>query len=444
MLKPLSLHARLLLIAGLTGFAALTFAAFAIANVLEHVVRHSLYEKMETQIAVIVRAIGPDGSVDTAKIVLLPGFDGRAPGWGWRVDGPRQSWEGGQQIRDLKLYRGRSWQKRHHGGTRAGVAKGPSGLALFVRALDVTRTNGSYRIIAAGPQQIVTRPLRQAVTPLLVSLMLLGLGLAIATWTQLRFGLRPLRNMREAVTRVRTGEAKYLPDDQPKELRPLVQEMNALLDQNAAGLEHARAHVANLAHGLKTPLATLALRLEREKASDESRELVAQLDKRIAHHLRRARSASAGSGDRTRTPIAPVIADLLLAMEHIHSARKLTMGSCVDGNPTVAIDREDLDEMLGNLLDNACRFARRNVQVTSNNEGQNHHILIEDDGLGIAPEQLGAALNPGTRLDESGKGYGFGLGIVRELAELYGGSLYLEKSATLGGLCAKLALPTRN
>jgi signal transduction histidine kinase len=296
-------------------------------------------------------------------------------------------------------------------------------------------------ITAAGPRHIAERPLRQAVVPLLTSLLLLGLALGLSTWAQLRVGLKPLRKLRDDIARIRTGEADHLSGDQPKELRPLADEVNALIDQNAAGLSHARAHVANMAHGLKTPLTTLALRLEREQASDDSRALVTQLDKRIAHHLRRARTASAGAGERARSALEPVLSDLFLALGQVYLDRGLTFGRQLDDGLMVAVDREDLDELLGNLLDNGCRHARTKIDVRARATGQQVAISIEDDGPGIGQDQLAAALSPGTRLDEAGTGYGFGLAIVRELAELYGGSLQLGRSVALGGLMVSLTLP---
>jgi signal transduction histidine kinase len=437
-LKRLSLHARLLLIAGITGLAALLFAWFAIGNVLESVVRRNLNEKLEAQITILERAIGPDGRLDAAKVTPLPGFDGQMPGWGWQVEGPAGKWTGGEPIQNVQMRRGRQARGDQ---ARRGKAIGRSGARLFVRNRDVIRTSGVVRISAAGPRRISERPLREAMAPLLTSLFLLGLGLGLATWAQLRVGLKPLRGLRDAVSRIRSGDAQHIPEGQPKELRPLADEVNALIDQNIAGLSHARAHVANLAHGLKTPLATLALRLEREKASAESRALVAQLDARIAHHLRRARSAAAGAGERARTTLGLVVGDLLAAMGHVHAERNLSLAQSLDSTLMLAVDREDLDEMLGNLLDNACRHARKTVRVSASAEGPNLNVMIEDDGPGIVQDQMAAALNPGTRLDETSKGYGFGLGIAQELAELYGGSLRLERSSKLGGLMATLVLP---
>ena len=250
-----------------------------------------------------------------------------------------------------------------------------------------------------------------------------------------------MRALRDDVARVRTGIAARLETDRPVELRPLVEEVNALIDQNRAGLEHARRHVANLAHGLKTPLATLALRLAREGASPESRALVEQLDQRVAHHLRRARSAAATAGSRARTPIAAVVKDLIGALHQIHAARAVAFRSSV-GDATVAVEQRDLEEILGNLLDNAGRHATSVVRITGEQAGRMLRVAIEDDGPGMTEEDAGRVTQAGVRLDESVQGYGFGLPIAIEIAELYGGTIELGRSPELGGLKVTVILPS--
>jgi len=240
---------------------------------------------------------------------------------------------------------------------------------------------------------------------------------------------------------VRSGEEPRLPVDQPRELRPLAEEVNALIEQNEAGLEHARSHLSNLAHGLKTPLTTLSLQLARENASPEARALVEQLDERIAHHLRRARSAAPGAGGRARSPIAEVAEGLAEVLRRIHADRGVRIDVDADRSLAVAIDAQDLDEMLGNLLDNACQHAADRVMLAAHGEGPIVVVEIADDGPGLTGAEADEALRRGARIDESGPGYGFGLAIVRELVELYGGQLSLARSDALGGLVVCLSLP---
>jgi signal transduction histidine kinase len=225
-------------------------------------------------------------------------------------------------------------------------------------------------------------------------------------------------------------------------VRPLVAEINALLHQNGVNLEHARSQVANLAHGLKTPLATLSIALAgtgRERDTALARQVDA-MDRRIRHHLRRARTAAVGGRARTSTNIATHVADLAVALLRIHADKAIDFVNAVPNGLTAACDPQDLDEMLGNLMENACTWCRGRVRVTAMLKGPDVVIRVEDDGPGLDEASKAAALIRGRRLDESRPGHGFGLPIAIELAELYGGSVVLDVSE-LEGLEARLTLP---
>jgi signal transduction histidine kinase len=260
---------------------------------------------------------------------------------------------------------------------------------------------------------------------------------------QLRIGLHPLRRLRAAVGAVRAGTATRIPGDQPSELQPLARELNALLDENAAALANARGHVANLAHGLKTPLATLALGL-RDPARDPDGALgreVERIDRAIRHHLGRARAGTPGAAARHRALLAPALDGLVAALGRIHADRGIAVERSLAPGLALAIDPQDLDELLGNLLDNGWRWAARRIAIDARADPDGRaRITIADDGPGIPEDARTEALLPGRRLDERGEGHGFGLSIVRELAELYGGGLALDSSA-LGGLAAIVTLP---
>ncbi|MFW2830127.1 sensor histidine kinase [Sphingomonas sp. ID0503] len=438
LIARLSLHARLLIIAALTTVAALAFAAMSIGTVLERVVVRGLDRQLDAQIMILSDAIMPNGGLDGSRVVELPGFSRDRHGWSWRVRTPAGQWTSAQlPIARAELNEGRLRRDRL---IRSGWGKAADGTPLHIRQMKFAKGSGTVEITATAPRSLVERPLRSALQPLFLSLLLLGVALLAATLAQLRYGLRPLRLLREEVTRVRSGTLPRLSTEHPRELQPLAEEVNALIDQNEAGLEHARRHVANLAHGLKTPLATLSLQLARDNAAAETRALVDQLDARIAHHLRRARSAAPG-GTRSRTEVAAVAEDLVGVLRHLSGESTVTFELRIEPTLSVLVDRQDLDEVLGNLLENAARHARSVVVLSASRDGQLATIVIEDDGVGLDPDQAVAAVQPGQRLDESGIGYGFGLAIVRELVELYGGSLAIERSEELGGLAARITLP---
>jgi signal transduction histidine kinase len=313
---------------------------------------------------------------------------------------------------------------------------------LYTRALILQSTAGPATITVQAPERYLNRARRAVLLPWAISLAMLVLFLASATFLQLRIGLQPFERLKLALKAVRDGHAERVPEDQPEELRAVVSELNHLLAENTAALARARGHLANLAHSLKTPLAKL--RLELGEIGGGSRGDVAtyfdQIDGTIRHHLARARAASPGGPGTLSVKLGPVFADLIAAMSRIHAERKITAQLELPADLAVRCDRQDLEEMLGNLLDNAWHWARTKIDISVAAHGAIVTIHIDDDGPGLAPESIDRALLRGQRLDEQHDGHGFGLPIARELAELHGGALDLGESP-LGGLRVSLSLP---
>ena len=459
-LIPRSLFGRMLAIAALSTGLALLFAGVTISHVLERFVTRGLDERLDAQVAVLARAVRPDGSLDRMRAIDLPEFGEPDSGWSWQVESPAGHFDSGAtppvpaeapkaappppapSPPPVPQDAGRPPPGPDDHQPHPRETRDRGGERLHSRTLDVATQRGIVTITATGPRRIVEEPLREAMIPLLGSLALLGVGLALATLVQLRFGLRPLRDLRTSLAAVRAGTERHVPDDQPGELQPLVSELNALIDQNAAGLAHARQHVANLAHGLKTPLAALSLKLAEAGADNDVRDMVDQIDRRVRHHLGRARTDATG-GARTRTAIAPAVADLVAVLQRIHADRPMTLDVAVPEALAVQIDPQDLDEMIGNLLDNAWRHARAALSITATPIDGSVAIEIADDGEGLDDSAMAQAVLPGRRLDERGDGHGFGLSITRELAELNGGTVTLDRSPVLGGLLVCLTLPQR-
>lgn len=470
-LVPRSLYGRLLATALVATLAALAFAALTIGAVLDRFVMRGLDDRLDAQIAIMAQAVRRDGSIDRSRLILAAPYDDAASGWGWRIDA------GGRTIAspappDIDAMRApwtapppalapdrppqpddadRPGDSRHadrqdrHDRARALDWRDRNGMR-HARSLLLATPAGQLRITASAPRAIVDRPLRAAMAPLLGSLALLGLALGAATLVQLRVGLAPLGRMRTALAAVRGGRATAIPSDQPTELAPLAAEINALLAENAAALANARGHVANLAHGLKTPLATLALTVRPLDHDGTLGAQIARIDQAVRHHLGRARAATPGVGMRVATPLAPVVADLIDALARIHAERRITATTAIDPALAVAVDRQDLDELIGNLLDNAWRWAAGQIVVSAAHpnagaeDGRFAVLTIADDGPGIPEATRASALSAGQRLDERGDGHGFGLSIATELANLYGGSLALD-TAPLGGLAVRVTLP---
>jgi len=230
--------------------------------------------------------------------------------------------------------------------------------------------------------------------------------------------------------------------DQPTELQPLAAELNALIDQNGEQLARARLHVANLAHSLKTPLANLDLVIREEGADPDgtATQLIAQMTDRIRHHLGRARAGNLARTAHQPTLLRPHLDNIASVLSRLHADRSLTLHMQVDPDLAVHCEGQDLDEMLGNLLDNAFKWARSRIDIDARRLTGTVGISVRDDGPGLPRDRLETALTPGLRLDQSVPGDGFGLAIVQELAELYGGSLEFRQSDP-GGLEVSLNLP---
>jgi len=257
-------------------------------------------------------------------------------------------------------------------------------------------------------------------------------------------GLAPHARLQRELAAVREGRSLRMAGSYPAEVKPLVHEFNIVLEQNAEIVERARTQAGNLAHALKTPLAVLANAARAEPDGELARLVREQVEiarRQVDYQLKRARSAAATRVPGVRTAVLPVVEGLVRAMQRIHADRHLELAVApIDAGLMFRGEEQDLQEMLGNLLDNACKWAGRRVEVGANCEGERLIVTIDDDGKGIAPERRQEIARRGARADEQVEGYGFGLAIVDELAGLYGGEVRLDDSP-LGGTRALLALP---
>jgi signal transduction histidine kinase len=277
-------------------------------------------------------------------------------------------------------------------------------------------------------------------TVIAVIFMILGLG-------QVRIGLSPVNQLRSRLAAVREGRDRRVEGVYPVEVQPLVDDLNVLLAHREQTVARALAKAGDLAHGLKTPLAVLAHEADRAQASghpelaDAIQQQVARMLRQVEYHLAHARAAASGANPGSRCIVIESVDGLVRTLQRLHADRGLAIDVSVDAGQSVRAEREDLDEMLGNLLDNACKWARSRITVSSSQSDSRIVIDIEDDGPGLAPSMREAVLQRGVRADEAAPGSGLGLAIVRDLAELYGGSIELTAS-TLGGLRARLELPS--
>ncbi|PKO69971.1 MAG: ATP-binding protein [Betaproteobacteria bacterium HGW-Betaproteobacteria-16] len=331
--------------------------------------------------------------------------------------------------------------------------EGPQGATVLMLERTVRpdeRPEARWRLVVAASTQDSLQAVARFNGVLTTSLLVLGLLLVLAALAQVAVGLSPLRALQSALTQVREGQSARLQGRFPAEVQPLIDDFNGVLERNAEVVARARTQAGNLAHAIKTPLAVLGQAATQSLQASPGdpqvqarlvQDQVATARRHIDWHLARSRAAAAHRLPGQRTPLAPVATGLVRVMQRVHAARALRIEAAgVPDTLAFAGEEQDLQEMLGNLLDNACKWARTTVRISATGAADRLCVAVEDDGPGIAEAARAAVLTRGVRMDETVPGSGLGLAIVNELAQLYGGQLQLQNSA-LGGLRVTLSLP---
>lgn len=403
----------------------------------------------DARLASLLDAVVAAAAFDPAEGPILtrpladPEFDRPLSGHYWQITGP-----GGSQATSRSLWDSRLFPPlREPEGIRARNMEGPRMERLRVLERDV-QLEGRTARVPITVQVAVAREgtdgeiasLRQNV---ILAFVVVGTGLVTVVALLVIWGLRPLRRTQEELVEVREGRRQHMDVVAPTEIAPLVAEIEALIEQNRATVDRARNHVGNLAHALKTPIAVLRNALESGDIAS-ARGQSATLERLVQHHLRRARAgALAGTAGAESMPLA-VAEALATALRRLTAARGIAIRVAGEAEARIRADSQDLTEMLGNLMENACKYGLGRVSVRVRSEAPGRvSIEVEDDGPGLPEGEDGAALLRGVRLDEAKPGSGLGLAIVSDLAALYDGHLTLGKGQRLGGLVARLDLPGR-
>ena len=439
-----SLGFRLAAGAALWITAALVVAGFVLSGLFRGYVEHDFENQLSYQLDRLsaVSEVSPGGALQLRRLLVDPRFERPYSGWYWQVAGSqgpvlrsRSLWD---QVLDFEP------EAVVTGAPRRSAEPGPDRQTLWVlrRAVTFPGSQRIFEIAVAADIHDMRRAIRRFTRQLVLSLVVLGLGLVAAVVIQIRYGLSPLRRLRGALAAVRSGHATRLAGPYPNEVTPLAEDLNALLDHNASVVDRARTHVGNLAHALKTPLSVIANAAagERGALAETTRQQVAAMSDQIDHHLARARTVAAGGVLGARTGISTVAEELRRTLERIHAGRGVAIAVAGETGLVFLGERQDLQEMLGNLMDNACKWAKTTVRVTLEREGDRLALRVEDDGPGLPSGARDRAFDRGRRADEAAAGSGLGLAIVRDVAGLYGGGVSLGESA-LGGLSATLDLP---
>lgn len=380
-----------------------------------------------------------------------PRFEIPLSGWYWqvgRVDAPERALRSSRSLlaNTLPMLAEASLE-RPFGQIRKENRKGPEGQLLRVLERDIDLgEDGRFVVRVTGPADEIAGAVWRFVAALVTTFLLLGVGLGLSTLLQIRFGLRPLLELRGAVSDVRRGAADRIPERFPSDIAPLAEELNLLIDANQEILDRARTQVGNLAHALKTPLSVLLNEAGRPTADlpGQVEEQATLMRHQLEIYLNRARAAALSRSLGTGTDVGPVLDALGRTFGKIYPEGRVALTVAPSGAIRFKGERQDFEEMAGNLIDNACKWASGRVAVEAAAAVEHERPLlvltVDDDGPGIPESVRDEAMRRGRRLDETKPGSGLGLSIVADLASLYGGRLSFSASP-LGGARAQLTLP---
>jgi signal transduction histidine kinase len=452
-----SLATRLFLSATIWVVVILVITGFVLSSVYRDATERAFDRRLNLYLRTLVAEVAtPDEPPDRQFQSLgEPLFELPLSGWYWqivRTDTEKPEMRASHSLWDKKLPRleDRGIELTAT-GIRLGYVDGPEGQTLRIveRPVDLG-PDGKFLVSVAGDASEIFDETRSFDYYLGGTFAALGIVLLLTTIFQVRFGLAPLKRISDAIADIRSGRAERLEGNFPVEIAALARETNALIDANREIVERARTHVGNLAHAIKTPLSVIVNEASAHGADPFAAKVMEQAEtmrSQVTHHLERARIAARVTIIGTVTEVAPAIEALRRTMDKIHRGRGILIAVKADPQAKFRGERQDLEEMAGNLVDNACKWASSQVFIEVTVEPPAEpgavpmlRIIVDDDGRGLSAAERAQVSRRGQRLDESKPGSGLGLSIVVDLAALYGGNLSLG-NAPIGGLRAELTLP---
>ena len=452
-----SLALRLFLSATAWAVVILLITGIVLSSLYRQAVERAFDRRLGVYLRTLVADVAsPEEPADKFPQSLgEPLFELPLSGWYWQVTrtdpgktevrASRSLWDGGlPHLQDIGI-------AASVNGSREGYVSGPEDqrLRLAERNIDLG-DDGHYLVAVAGDAAEIAEETRSFDQALVVTFSILAAVLLLTTMFQVRFGLAPLKRISDSLAAIRSGSAERLAGKFPEEIAPLARETNALIDANREIVERARTHVGNLAHALKTPLSVMVNEASARGNDPFALKVMEQADimrDQVARHLERAHLAARLTVVGSITEVAPVVNSLARTMEKIHREKTFVIEVHADEQARFRGEQPDLEEMIGNLVDNACKWASARVVIEVGRERPDPasanevvRIVVDDDGRGLSPSEREQVAKRGRRMDETKPGSGLGLSIVVELASLYGGGLTLG-TAPIGGLRAELVLP---
>lgn len=437
-----SLGRRMSFIAAAWIMLLLAGGGFALDRVLASAVTRSFDDSLDYLLtSLIVSAeIGPEGEVmfnreltDQRAVEPYSGLYWQVSGAGFDTFPSRSLWD--RRLRTDRQHRDRELH------TYDSDQFPDQTLRIVERDLTLPGSDVVWRFQVAQSREYLDAQIQALRSTLVYSFLLLGLGLLVMAALQTWYGLLPLRKLRNSIAELRAGNATRIEGDMPDEIAPLVEELNALVQHNDRQAEEARRHAGNLAHALKTPL-TVIMNAASAQSGELSETVVREartMRRQVDHHLARARAVGRRGSAHSRAGVWPSVEAVERAVGRLYPHVRID----VDGPRDLVahIERQDLEEILGNLVENAAKYGGGSVFITVGAEAGFVEIMVEDDGMGIPEADRVRIFDRGVRLDSGKPGTGLGLAIVRDVAEIYEGTASLEESEDLGGLLVRLRLP---
>ena len=437
-----SLSRRMILIAAAWITLLLAGGGFALDRVLVTAVTRNFDDQLEYVLnSLIVSAeIDPYGDVRFTRALADQRFVEPGSGLYWQVSAQGHEPFPSRSLWDQRLAYGAAHLDRDvHSYDSDQFAR--EKLRVVERDVRLPGSSVKWRFQVAQSRDGLDEQIATLRRTLVRSFALLALGLIVLAALQTFYGLWPLRRVREDVARMRAGQSNRITSAMPMEVAPMVDELNALIQHNDVQAEEARRHAGNLAHALKTPL-TVIMNAATANADDLPETVIREartMRRQVDHHLARARAVGRRGSAHSRAPVWPSLQSVERAVARLYQHVRIDIDGPKDLE--VHVERQDLDEMLGNLIENAAKYGGGSVFVTVAADAGFVELLVEDDGRGIPLEQRDRIFDRGVRLDTGKPGTGLGLAIVRDVAEIYEGTVSLEESEDLGGLMVRLRLP---
>ena len=440
------------------GFALLV-GGYALATIFNDTVTRRFDDRLITiwESLVASAELDDDGRIVSVGLIGDLRFQQTFSGWYWEIVPEKAT--ASSQTSDAGLRSRSLWDQS------LGIPPNPSSvdysrttmagpesqvLRQVTRKIRLPNTDRPYIVVVAADQREVVLEAARFNAILVWSFVALGVGLVVAMLIQVRVGLGPLREVRRALAAIRAGKAERLDGQFPSEIKPLANELNALIRHNSEVLKRSRTQVGNLAHALKTPLSVLTNEVEAHpgELADTVDRQIKSMRNHVEHYLSRAQAAATSEVIGARTDVGKTLEALTRTLSRLYTDRDLRIELVVNEDLFFRGEQQDLEEIVGNLLDNACKWANGAVRVTAvvDDVADDYFsepqmlIEVEDDGEGLTQEERAEVIRRGARLDETVAGSGLGLSIVADIVQLYGGRLALARS-DLGGLKARISLP---